>query len=85
MPEISRFLGIVIRMFYRDHAPPHFHAEYAEYEITVEIETGTVNGKFPRRALAAVLEWNELHRDALMTDWQLARLEQQLNRIEPLE
>ena len=50
-------------MFYRDHAPPHFHAEYAEYEITVEIETGAVTGTFPRRALAAVLEWNELHRD----------------------
>jgi hypothetical protein len=56
MPEISRFLGIVIRMFYRDHAPPHFHAEYGAYEITVEIETGIVEGKFPKRALRAVLE-----------------------------
>jgi hypothetical protein len=85
MPEISRFLGIVIRMFYRDHAPPHFHAEYGEYEVTVEIETDVVNGKFPRRALSAVLEWNRLHRDELMADWQLAREEQALNRIEPLE
>jgi len=72
-------------MFYRDHAPPHFHAEYGEYEITVEIETGAVNGKFPRRAKAAVLEWNELHRVELLVDWQLACEEQQLNRIEPLE
>jgi hypothetical protein len=85
MPEISRFLGIVIRMFYRDHAPPHFHAEYGEHEITVEIETGEVNGHFPRRALGAVLEWTELHRNELMADWQLAREEQALNRIEPLE
>jgi hypothetical protein len=85
MPEISRFLGIVIRMFYRDHPPPHFHAEYGDYEITVEIETGNVNGKFPRRALGAVLEWNELRREELLTDWQLARQEQPLARIEPLE
>ena len=48
MPEISRFLGIIIRMYYRDHAPPHFHAEYGEYEITVEIATGIVTGHFPR-------------------------------------
>jgi hypothetical protein len=85
MPEISRFLGIVIRMFYRDHAPPHFHAEYGEHEITVAIETGEVNGYFPRRALAAVLEWSELHHDELMADWLLAREEQALNRIDPLE
>lgn len=52
MPEISRFLGIVIAMFYRDHGPPHFHAVYSGYRITVEIETGQVGGTFPRRALA---------------------------------
>ncbi len=57
MPELSRFLGIVVRMHYRDHAPPHFHAEYGEFEITVEIETGVIEGKFPRRALAAVMDW----------------------------
>ena len=49
MPEISRFRGIVIRMYFRDHVPPHFHAEYGENEITVEIETGMIEGKFPRR------------------------------------
>ncbi len=85
MPEISRFLGIVIRMYYRDHAPPHFHAEYGEHEITVEIESGVVNGRFPRRALTAVLEWYELHRDELLDDWQLARQKQPLHRIDPLE
>lgn len=85
MPEISRFLGIVIRMYYRDHAPPHFHAEYGDHEITVEIESGIVSGDFPKRALRAVLDWHDLHRDELIDDWQLARQEQPLNRIEPLE
>ena len=53
MPELSRFLGIVIRMHYRDHGPPHFHAEYRDFEINVDLETGLVTGQFPRRALGA--------------------------------
>ncbi|RIK85918.1 MAG: transcriptional regulator [Planctomycetota bacterium] len=85
MPEISRFLGIVIRMYYRDHAPPHFHAEYGDNEITVELESGIVEGRFPRRALSAVFDWYELHREALQENWNLARAEQPLNPIEPLE
>ena len=85
MPEISRFLGIVIRMYYRDHAPPHFHAEYGEYEITVEIDTGVVIGRFPRRALSAVVEWYDVHRNELSENWKLARQEQPLRAIEPLE
>jgi hypothetical protein len=48
MPELCRFLGIVITMYYKDHAPPHFHAKYGEYLMTVEIETGVVNGQFPK-------------------------------------
>ncbi len=56
MPELSRFLGIVIGMFYREHGPPHFHAVYGEYEVTVEIETGVVTGRFPKRALGHVME-----------------------------
>ncbi|MGH8631163.1 MAG: DUF4160 domain-containing protein, partial [Burkholderiales bacterium] len=51
MPELSRFLGIVIAMFYQDHEPAHFHAVYGEYEIKVGIEDGVVTGEFPRRAL----------------------------------
>jgi hypothetical protein len=51
MPVLSRFLGIVIVMYYRDHEPAHFHALYADCEITVAIETGVVDGRFPRRAL----------------------------------
>ena len=85
MPEICRFLGIVIYMLYDDHRPPHFHAEYGEYKVTVEIDSGVVQGRFPRRALKSLLEWYELHRDDLREDWELAEQHEPLNRIPPLE
>jgi hypothetical protein len=85
MPEISRFLGIVIYMYYREHAPPHFHAEYGEYEITIEITTGVISGKFPRRVLNAVLEWYILHKDELIENWEFAEKKMPLKKIEPLE
>ena len=85
MPEISRFLGIVISIYYNEHNPPHFHAEYGEFQITVEIESGIVNGKFPRRALNAVLEWYILHKEELMQDWELSLKGKPLNKIKPLE
>jgi Domain of unknown function (DUF4160) len=56
VPEISRFLGIVIAILHRDHEQPHFHATYGDYEITVGIRDGLVTGRFPRRALGHVLE-----------------------------
>jgi hypothetical protein len=85
MPEISRFLGIVIYMLYDDHRPPHFHARYGEYDITVEIASGVVEGRFPRRALKAVMEWHEFHGDELLADWELAEQHQSLRPIPPLE
>jgi uncharacterized protein DUF4160 len=85
MPEISRFLGIVIAMYYRDHAPPHFHAIYGEFEMTVAIENGAVTGYFPARAVALVQEWRRLHRAELLDAWSSARAGQPLHRIEPLE
>jgi hypothetical protein len=85
MPEIARFLGIVIGMFFNEHGVPHFHAVYGEYEVTVEIETGTLHGEFPTRALRLVLEWAQLHKQELLEDWQLARQGQPLKRIAPLE
>ncbi len=85
MPEISRFLGIVIAMYYRDHAPAHFHAIHGEYEATVEIESGAVNGELPRGALAHVQEWRNLHTRELIAIWSLARASKPLPRIEPLE
>lgn len=86
MPEISRFLGIIIAMYYNDHSPPHFHARYGENEIRVNIETGEVmSGTFPRRAQRLVLEWLELHRNEILEDWNRAQDRKPLNKIEPLE
>jgi hypothetical protein len=85
VPELSRFLGIVIAMFYRDHGPAHFHAVYGEYEITVGIEDGVVKGEFPRRALRHVLEWYEMHKAELAENWQRAKDRKPLEPISPLE
>ena len=83
MPEISRFLGIVIGMFYSEHGVAHFHAVYGEHEISVEMESGTI--EFPARALRLVLEWANLHKQELIENWQLARQGQPLKRVAPLE
>jgi len=85
VPEICRFLGVVIGMFFNEHGVPHFHAVYGEHEVTVEVETGTVHGEFPPRVLGLVLEWAELHKAELLEDWLLARQGRPLNRIAPLE
>src|SRR5574338_593414 len=74
MPVISRFYGIAIAILYRDHDPPHFHATYGEFEITVTIRDGVATGKVPPRALAHVREWLELQRRELLANWKLARL-----------
>ncbi len=85
MPVISRFLGIIIAMYWDDHLPPHFHAKYGEYEITVEILTGIVQRRFPKRALRHVLEWHELYKNELLEDWNFCRDRKELKPIEPLE
>lgn len=85
MPEICRFLGIVIYMLYDDHRPPHFHAAYGEYHVTVEISSGIVDGRFPRRALSAVMEWHTLNKELLLEDWILAERHDALKKIPPLE
>ena len=85
MPIVSSFYGIIIYFFFDDHNPPHFHAIYGEQEITEEIETGSIDGRFPKRALAATLEWLELHREELLQNWQFARDAEPLMPIEPLE
>jgi hypothetical protein len=85
MPEVCRFLGIVIGIYHREHPPPHFHAVYGEYQVTVDIETGVVHGDFPKRALHHVLEWLDLHKDELLEDWSLAQRRQPLKKISPLE
>jgi len=86
VPEISRFFGIIVRMFYNDHEPPHFHVGYGEFEALIEVNTLAVyRGELPRRALALVLEWAALHRDELRQDWQLAKAGQLPRSIDPLE
>jgi hypothetical protein len=85
MPEISRFLGIVITMYYNDHVPPHFHAKYGEYDVTVRIADGVAEGPFPRRALNLVLEWYNLHQDELAENWKRSRERKPLRPIDPLE
>lgn len=85
MPRISAFYGIVIAMYYDDHAPPHFHARFGEFEAQVEIANGEVlHGSLPRRALGLVREWTELHRAELQSDWDRARAQLPLVTIEPL-
>ena len=85
MPELSRFLGIVIAIYYRDHAPPHFHAVYGDHEATIDIRTGAVNGYLPRRALHHVEEWRQKHEAELLIAWTQAQIGVPPSKIEPLE
>ena len=86
MPTICMFYGIVIQMFWTDHAPPHFHALYAEDEVLIDIQTLQIlKGELPRRALALVLEWASEHRVELMEDWNLCARMQTPNKIAPLK
>ena len=86
MPEICRFFGIVISMFYADHAPPHFHARYGDHRAIIEIESATLlSGSLPPRPLGLVIEWAVKRRAELRDDWRLARQQQPLVPIPPLE
>ena len=85
MPELSRFYGIIIRMFFNDHAPPHFHAYYGESEAVVSIETiSLVAGQLPPRAHGLVVEWASLHQEELLRAWKRAQNLEQPGRIPPL-
>lgn len=85
MPEISRFFGIIIAMFYDEHNPPHFHARYGEFKAAIRIEDFAVlEGYLPPRALGLVMEWADLHKQELLADWDLARRQRPLSPIEPL-
>jgi hypothetical protein len=86
MPEISRFLGIIISLNYREHLPPHFHAHYGGHQATIAIQTGSVlEGSLPPRVAGLVLEWAMLHRPELAEDWALAQQQAPLKKIAPLE
>lgn len=86
MPEVSRFYGIVIRMFFREHGPPHFHADYSGQQAVVGIEDlAVLRGRLPPRALGIVREWASLHQAELKAAWERARRLEAPGKIEPLE
>ncbi|MFI3287300.1 MAG: DUF4160 domain-containing protein [Rikenellaceae bacterium] len=85
MPEISSFYGIIITMLFKDHNPPHFHVRYGEYRALISIKDGIIQGSLPRRAIAMVYEWLDLHKEELLENWSLMEQNKSLNKIEPLK
>lgn len=85
MPEISRFFGIVIRMYYNDHEPHHLHAEYQGNKALLDFRGNILRGALrSRTALRLVREWIDLHETELQEDWELARAGKDIKKIEPL-
>ena len=86
MPEISRFYGIIIKMHFDDHTPPHFHAKYGEHEALLNINTlGIIAGSLPPKALGLVTEWATIYKDNLMVVWEKAKNLEPLEKIPPLK
>jgi hypothetical protein len=86
MPEICRFYGLVMTMYWNDHNPPHFHARYGEWLAEVDIQTlALLRGSLPPRALAMTIEWASRHQAELLEQWQRARRQRPLQSIEPLQ
>jgi hypothetical protein len=86
MPTISMFYGILIQMYWDEHAPPHFHAIYGEFKAVIDIRGLAISqGNLPRRASQLVLDWAELHQQELLEDWGLCQIKQQPKPIEPLK
>lgn len=85
MPELSRFYGIVVQMYFGDHPPPHFHARYAGDSAKIDIDAlAVIDGKLPARALGLVIEWAALHQDELREAFLRAANSQSPGKIEPL-
>jgi hypothetical protein len=86
MPEICRFYGIIIYIYFRDHRPPHFHAVYGEFEVLISIDNlAVLSGQMPPRALGLVIEWANKHKKELDNVFEQAQRHQKLDKIEPLE
>lgn len=86
MPEISRFYGIVVGMFYDDHPPPHFHVRYGQYQAVLLInELIVTHGRLPPRALGLVVEWATRHRAELLRNWEAIENGRRIRKITPLE
>ena len=85
MPEVSRFYGIIVKMYFNDHAPPHFHAFYGEHEVLVSITTlAVIAGRLPPRAMGLVTEWASLRQNELLVAWERARNQESPGKVEPL-
>ena len=85
MPEISRFLGIVITMYFNDHNPPHFHVRYEDFRAIVGIDPLELGeGQLPPRVFGLVMEWAEIHQAELMENWTTLAAEGKFRRIAPL-
>jgi Domain of unknown function (DUF4160) len=86
MPEISRFFGILIKMYFYDHAPPHFHAEYQNFKAVFNIKTGRmIEGNFPHKQSAFVMAWSLLHQKELMANWKSLIEGKDAKKIDPLQ
>lgn len=86
MPEICRFFGIIIRMFFEEHDPPHLHAEYHGSKAVFDFNGNTLKGTLnSRTATKLVREWIDLHVEELEEDWNLARAGKEMKKIEPLD
>ncbi len=85
MPQISRFFGIIISMFYDEHLPPHFHATYNEYNAEIKIsDFSIIEGKLPARVLGLVVEWAAIHKVEIEENWKRIENLETLKKIEPL-
>ena len=86
MPQISRFFGIIISMFFEDHNPPHFHAQYGEFEAIISIDDLSIlEGNLPSRALGLVIEWASTNKQSLIENWQLVMSNNPPKKIKPLK
>ncbi len=86
MPQISNFFGIIIRMFYDDHNPRHFHVQYGEYKCSIDIRSLRVlEGYLPARVLGLVIEWASINQQYLLDNWHNAEFKQPLIKIPPLQ
>ena len=85
MPTLSMFYGIIIRMFFDDHNPPHFHAEYQGFKGVFDLEGELIEGDIPLKQCKLITAWAQIHNDELKGNWVLAKQDEPLYKIEPLK
>lgn len=86
MPTLSMFYGIIIRMFNNnEHNPPHFHAQYQNFNAVFDMDGELIKGEMPKKQIKLISAWAEIHRDELLANWELAITDQPLYKIDPLK